>query len=340
MPIAFSICSNNYLAKARVTSETFLLKHPDYQFFIFLVDTFVSEIDYHAFGKTEVIAIKDIVPDIETLAIKYNIIELNTAVKPAVFSYLFQRYQSSHIFYLDPDLMIFDRFTEIEELFEKETYNLIITPHGCSPIDDGKVPSEIHLSTYGLYNLGFLAVKNSAESQRFLAFWHERLMKYCYIDPEHGMFTDQLWVNYAPIYFDGVLIFKHLGYNVANWNLYERRIEKAGDSYNVNGAVKLKFFHFSHYKFTDPHLISYKQNRHTIEEFEDLRTIIDAYQSKLIDYKHEFYNTIPCSYQQLYESHYLQQRKVNGRLRTIVRNAKNKAILVTHRLFVPSSKNN
>lgn len=339
MPVAFTICSNNYLAKARVTTETFLLKHPDYQCFIFLVDTFVSEIDYHVFGKAEVIAIKDIVPDIEALAIKYNIIELNTAVKPAVFSYLFERYQSSHIFYLDPDLMIFDRFKEIEELFETENYNLIITPHGCSPIDDGKVPSEIHLSTYGLYNLGFLAVRNSPESQRFLAFWHERLMKYCYIDPEHGMFTDQLWVNYAPIYFDGVHIFKHLGYNVANWNLYERKVEKIGDAYFVNGSVKLRFFHFSHYKFTDPYMISYKQNRHTIEEFEDLRTIIDVYQSKLIDYKHDFHSTIPCSYQQMYESHFLHQKRVNERFRTIVRNAKNKAILATHRLFSPSSKN-
>ena len=47
MPIAFTICSNNYLAKARIAAETFLAKHNDYSFSIFLVDQFVPEIDYN-----------------------------------------------------------------------------------------------------------------------------------------------------------------------------------------------------------------------------------------------------------------------------------------------------
>lgn len=335
MPIAFTICSNNYLAKARITAETFLDKHPAYGFFIFLVDKFIPAIDYENIANVKVIAISDIVSNIEDLAKKYNIIELNTAVKPFIFTFLFEQYKGEHVLYLDPDLMILDQFLEIEELFENENLNIVITPHFCSPIDDGKIPSEIHLSIYGLYNLGFIAIKHTKESQRFLDWWHDRLMKYCYIDPQNGMFTDQLWVNYAPIYFEGVYIFKHLGYNVAHWNLYEREIIRINGTYYVNGTEKLKFFHFSHYKFTEPYLISYKQNRHVIEDFEDLRVLIDEYQAKLIKNNHEVVSKIECYYQLMYEAHGLElQAKVNGGgFRNALRKVKNKTVRATLRLI-------
>jgi hypothetical protein len=339
MKAAFTICSNNYLAKALVTAETFKAKHPDYLFFIFLVDMFIAEVSYENFDDLKVIAIKDVVANIEELAEKYNIIELNTAVKPSVFTFLFNNYDFSHILFLDPDLMIFDRFNEVEDLFYKEGFSIIITPHGCSPIDDGRVPSEIDLSMYGLYNLGFLALKKSLETERFLDFWHNRLMKYCYINVERGMFTDQLWVNYAPIYFDGVLIFKHLGYNVANWNLYERQIERIDEVYKVNRIIKLKFFHFSHYKFENPYIISTQQNRHVIEEFEDLRTIIDIYQEKLIFYNHEFYNKIPCYYQLLHEKFNKVVKTPNEGFVDVLRKVKNKTIDMTRRLISLPLKN-
>lgn len=110
MLIAFTICSNNYLAKARIAAETFLDKHTSYRFFIFLVDKFLSEINYEGIPNVKVVAIRDVVNNIDELAWKYNIIELNTAVKPSIFTFLFERYKSDHVLYLDPDLMIFDSF--------------------------------------------------------------------------------------------------------------------------------------------------------------------------------------------------------------------------------------
>ncbi|MEJ6981966.1 hypothetical protein WG906_15970 [Pedobacter sp. P351] len=326
MPAAFTICSNNYLAKARVAAETFLASNAGYEFYIFLVDECISEIDYDFIKGVKITAIKDIVGNIDELAVKYSIVELNTAVKPAIFSFLFKQYQHTHIFYLDPDLMIFDRFSEIEELFEEKNCNIIVTPHFCSPIDDGKIPSEVHFSLYGLYNLGFLAVKQCPESQKFLDWWHDRLMKYCFIDVQNGMFTDQIWVNYAPIFFDGVYILKHLGYNMANWNLYERELNKIDEKYYVNNYSKLKFFHFSHYKFHNPYILSSQQNRHNIDELPHIRQLIDLYQSKLIRNNQEYFSTIPCHYQQIYESAHNQDSLRETSLRNLMRRLKNKVL--------------
>jgi hypothetical protein len=150
----------------------------------------------------------------------------------------------------------------------------------------------------------------------------------------NGMFTDQIWVNYAPIYFNGVQILKHLGYNVANWNLYEREITRTNETYCVNGAEKLKFFHFSHYKFSNPNLISDRQNRHVIDDFEYLPEIIDKYQSKLIENNHEYYKKLLNYYLLIYKSRQREIHKMNRSFLNFLRGAKNKIIAITKRFHL------
>jgi hypothetical protein len=302
---AFSLCSNNYLAKALVAAESFLVHHPDYHFTLILVDRFSTQVNYPRSENLSIIEVSSFVANIDELASIYNIIELNTAVKARSFIYLLDSSRYTWLIYLDPDLLIVSRFSELEQLLATESYNLIITPHGCSPIDDGKTPSEIDLITYGVYNLGFLALYNTRESRRFLDWWHSRLMKYCYMEPARGMFTDQLWMNYAPLYFDAVHIFKNLGYNVANWNLYERNLTCVNGRYIINGHQELRFFHFSHYKYDDPYAISNYQNRHSVDEIPDLKLLIDDYQSRLVNKSHTELKSVPC--------HYASAHQKNGR---------------------------
>jgi hypothetical protein len=39
----------------------------------------------------------------------------------------------------------------------------------------------------------------------------------------NGLFTDQKWLNFAPVFFDGVSIIRSSRHNVATWNLTTRR---------------------------------------------------------------------------------------------------------------------
>jgi len=334
MNVAFTICSNNYLAKAKVVADTFITHHPDYEFLFFLVDIIDNNLDYSTLGKYQLIQIHKIVPNIEELATKYNIVELNTAVKPAIFLYFLYKLNINTVIYLDPDLMIFNRFVEVEEELKKGNTNLVITPHFCSPIDDGKYPSEIDFMPFGLYNLGFIAIKNSIESKHFLKWWHERLMKYCYIQPDKAMFTDQLWVNYAPLFFNGVSILKHLGYNVANWNLYEREITVNDDVFYINQKYELKFFHFSNYQFDNPYIISKYQNRHNINDKPYLRLLIDKYQTQLIDNKQADFSKSKCYYNLFYLNNQAEiKTKADLEHYTFRRKLKNKVIYFVSSIF-------
>ena len=76
-----------------------------------------------------------------------------------------------------------------------------------------------------------------------------------------GLFTDQLWVNFAPVYFkDDIHVITEPGYNVAYWNLDERDLEESGGKYVVKtsegASGPLIFFHYSGYKFAEDSKIS------------------------------------------------------------------------------------
>jgi hypothetical protein len=328
MKVAFTICSNNYLAKAKVVADTFIENHPEYRFFLFLIDKRDTRVDYNEFSSYAFLEAQEAVAGLEDLARKYNIIELSTAIKPACALYLFEQHQAEIAFYLDPDLQIFNRFTEVEDALY--THNFVLTPHFCSPIDDGKYPSDIDLMVYGIYNLGFIALKNSSESIKLLTWWHERLMKYCFMRPSQGMFTDQLWMNYAPIYFQGAYVLKHLGYNMANWNLYERRLSEAQNRLVVNEEFQLKFFHFSHYQFHNPNTISKHQNRYTLESRSDLKNLFNGYQAKLVKNKQADLENIGGYYNEIYSKvqadiekqkdleYYTFKRKLKNKLNSVL----------------------
>jgi hypothetical protein len=62
---------------------------------------------------------------------------------------------------------------------------------------------------------------------------------------ENGLFTDQKWVNFAPVFFDGVAIIKSSRHNVATWNLTTRRMTgNFGTGFEVDGEP-LGFYHFT-----------------------------------------------------------------------------------------------
>ena len=126
--------------------------------------------------------------------------------------------------YFDPDMVLFSRVDDI--LATLETSNLALTPHQTKPEQtlDAIFDNEVASLKHGIFNLGFIGVRNTAEGRRFADWWAERTYHLCWADVENGLFTDQKWVNFAPVFFDGVAIIKSSRHNVATWNLTTRRM--------------------------------------------------------------------------------------------------------------------
>jgi len=310
----FTICSNNYLAQALSLGKSVTKYNSDYQFVIGLVDKKCSSIDYTKI-RFDIIEVEEIgVPDFSQMIDRYNITELNTAVKPFFFKYFWEKQDKTNsIIYLDPDIYVYNSFIELEKLLE--IYDIILTPHCTNPIDDDKLPSENNFLNAGLYNLGFLAIRKTENAKIMINWWAKRLVDKAYNNFEKGMFTDQLWMNFTPLFFKNVCISLNPGYNMAYWNLHERSISYSSENYYVNNESLLVFYHFSGFDPTTPDSISKYQNRFSFEERPELIKLFNAYKNELFKEGYNYYISFKCKYVEIKET--LDNKKINLKLNNL-----------------------
>jgi len=312
MKIIFTICSNNYLAQAKALGNSIRNTNPDYHFFIGLVDYYSTEIDYEKEIGHSIILCTDIgIPNFESLWKKYNIIELNTCVKPFYLEYLTEKYPDlSYLMYFDPDTFVFGDLSAIENELNNGK-EIILTPHILTPIPlDGKMPNEQTFLNYGTYNLGFIGIKNPDKNLSFFKWWGERTYQIGYDKVADGLFVDQLWMNFTPIFFQNTVISGNLGLNMGPWNLHERSIsQNENQKFLVNNTNELIFYHFSNYKFNKPEVLASYYNRFTFQNRKDLVDFYNDYRNILIDNNIEKLYTFKCHYVELRENFLAEIKK-------------------------------
>lgn len=296
MTLAFTLCSINYLAQARTLGDSLRRTNPHIRFIIGLVDRLdVAQVPPDMLPDFELLELHTIgISSLQEMCEHYNITELNTAVKPYFFRYFFERVpQVSNVIYFDPDIIVYQPLTELENLLQK--HDFVLTPHLTTPIDDQLTPNELHHLNTGVYNLGFIALRKSPEALDFVKWWEEKLFDECKIDLCNGLFVDQNWVNFAPVFWNNIHVEKHPGWNAAYWNLHERRFSFKEGTHSVNN-LPVVFFHYSGYDPAKPNVISKYQDRFTFEQRPDLVALFDFYRAELLRNHNAYYRQFPCFY--------------------------------------------
>jgi hypothetical protein len=297
--IAFTLCSNNYLAHAKTLCDSIHRHNPDFTIVIGLVDKKSDLIDYSSFFPAQVIELNEkIIPGFEEMITRYNIVELNTAVKPFFFQYLIKNHPSvDHIYYFDPDIRVYSKLDFLKEYFSENA--ILLTPHFFTPIEmDEHHPFENVALNYGIYNLGFLGLKaKDAVVTKFLDWWGKRTFKLGYARPSDGLFVDQLWINLVPLFFGSTFIIPHYGCNMAPWNLHERKIKKIENTEQIilENNEALIFYHFSSYNFRKPDQLTKYYDRYSFEKIPILKTLYTSYYNELVENKVNEVASIKCA---------------------------------------------
>jgi len=286
MTLVFTICSSNYLAHAKVLGDSLAESNPDCRFVIGLVDSIPTEIDLATWMSHQVIPVTEIgIADFDEMSEKYNIVELNTAVKPFYMEYFYQEDAAvEHVIYLDPDIVVYQSFSAL--VHKLASHNMIVTPHSCTYDNSAlNLHYETAMLATGVYNLGFIATARSTATSAFLTWWQIRLREYCYYLSRPGLFVDQIWVILASVYFEGFLVEKDPGYNMSYWNHFERSLSFDHGSYRVNGSHELIFYHFSSYNPDHPEKITNRATQPcaSFDERPDLKPLYDDYRKRLIE---------------------------------------------------------
>lgn len=286
------------MGQALALKRSFLKHNPGFKFYVILVDKLSKQIDYKEFDPATIVPMAQVDGlDIDDLIARYYIIELNTSIKPSVFKYLKKQHpEVAAMYYLDPDLYFYDSLEETNTLLQSKT--AVLTPHILSPIErDGLMPDENVFLRFGIYNLGFIGVNmQSKQALDMLDWWEERNLKFGYDRPQKGYFVDQLWMAQAPLFYDEIEILRTYNYNMAPWNLHERKIIKIeGQEVLLNDASKLVFYHFSKIS-EDESAVSREYNRFTLDELPLLKELYDGYKKALKESHFREYKKIPIAY--------------------------------------------
>ena len=290
-----TIVSPNYLHYARTLSESYRQHHPDHLFFVLVVAKVTDSSLFEGEPFTAVLLNEIGLENIPALAMKYDILELNTNVKPTFLKHLLDKHrQLDHVVYLDPDIFVYAPLNPIFTLLLDN--NIVITPHTVIPQIHGSLEREQGTLLCGTYNLGFIGLKRGAESAMFLDWWERRCLQLAYSELQSGLFVDQKWINLVPGLFDGVAICRHLGCNMAYWNLQERTLAPHENSYMVNGKYLLIFYHFSGIVIDAPNSLTKYTEEYTFETRRDLREIFYSYREAVTNNRREATDNIPYGF--------------------------------------------
>ena len=292
---ACTIVSPNYLPYARTLAGSYRAHHPGQPFFVLIVAALNAAELFANEPFTAVLLSAIGVEDLRVQAMQYDLLELNTNVKPTFLKYLLRRYELDRLVYLDPDIFC---YAPLEPVFTAlESNDAVLTPHITAPIADHKHPNEQEMLYNGTYNLGFIAVRRTPAALRLLEWWERRCLDLGFSEGRTGLFVDQKWMNLAPGLFEHVRTLRHPGCNMAYWNLQERTLASSEGGYTVNGEP-LCFFHFSGIVPSDPAMLSRHTDRFTLADRPDLHEIFADYKRTVLSNGNPTLDTLPYGFDQ------------------------------------------
>jgi hypothetical protein len=137
--------------------------------------------------------------------------------------------------YLDSDLFF---FASPEPIYAEMTDAVfgIIPHHFTKRLSD--------MRRFGIYNVGWVSVRNCEEGSAAVRWWRERCIEWCYDRVEGDRFADQRYLDRLPGLFPKVHVIQNLGADLAPWNFADLRMEWRDEAVLVEGRYPLLFFHF------------------------------------------------------------------------------------------------
>jgi hypothetical protein len=179
----------------------------------------------------------------EDLATRYSAAEVCFALKPVLAEAILGRGAGQAIF-VDADCLFLSTPIQAEYALG-DGATAVLTPHILRSATGRHYIDDRALLRSGTINSGFFGVSATDEARALLSWWKERALADCTLDDAHGTYYEQKWLDLAPSLFSGITLIRDQGYNVAYWNLHQRKLEKTPEGKWTAGGRPLVFIHFS-----------------------------------------------------------------------------------------------
>jgi|GEM_PF-2998915 len=245
--VVYTSVNRAYLDKAMNLGRSLKQHNPDTAFHIVYADYLDESLYEHIVSSGFVDHVhpanKLNIPEFQKWAFKRSVVEFCTGVKPHYLRMLLEA-GYDRVVYIDPDCQVYSSLDPVFESIDKGSLSL--TPH-CRSIGITQFQIDKHeLSAlaHGLFNLGYIGVKNNAVGEQVANYWIDRCDKFGFDEIHRGMFTDQKLFDLAVFFFPNLDILNHPGVNIASWNIEGITLDNTDGAYTANGEP-IVFFHFS-----------------------------------------------------------------------------------------------
>jgi glycosyltransferase involved in cell wall biosynthesis len=295
--VLFTVVSQNYMAFARTVMQSVREQHPEFSLFICLVDE-GDDLEIPEQDDFKIVRIRDMdLPNFLDMRLRYDVMELNTAVKPFFIEWVYNKTDVDKVIYFDPDLFLYKPIKHILDSLDSGS-SVVLTPHVNRPIQpDGFSPSDHDIMQSGVFNLGFIATRRTDETHRFIRWWAKQLETASISDVRNNLFTDQRWCDFAPCFLKDLKVLHHEGHNVAYWNLDQRVVKRDENGHVMVNGDPLIFFHFSGFHPRRLEQVSKHQTRFTWDRLsQTTRELMQAYGERLLANGYETATNVPYSY--------------------------------------------
>ena len=169
-----------------------------------------------------------------------SLVEYYFTCSPAWLLYVLERETSSQwVTYLDGDLFFFGSPEKIFGELQNAAFGII--PHRYTPAVE-------HMRKYGVYNVGWVGVRNDPDGAAAVKWWREKCIEWCYDYVDGDRFADQGYLQELSTRFPRVRVIENVGANLAPWNIGNYRVEFRDGKVLIDSTYPLIFFHFQGFK--------------------------------------------------------------------------------------------
>ena len=274
-----TIANTNDLSQVQVLEYSLHKFHPELDFHILLCES--PEACNTVSAKTG----RDFLTPAEVncanwqqMAFYYDMSQFSTALKPFLLETLMNQGYDA-VIYLDPNIEIYGRLDDLHLILND--HNAVLTPYVCRPVsDDGKKPTMDDYARAGQFNLGFIAISANNEVRELLRWWQSVMVDGYLFDKANHFNLDQFCAASIPSFLEKTFILRDPAYNMAYWNIFQRKLENNGEMW-ITDSGELKFFHFFGICHQDLTRISVHQDRVSAPIGTPLHNLLTSYFDKI-----------------------------------------------------------
>ncbi len=272
-----TVITTDYLPRATALYQSLLAHNPSSKFYALVIDGSEEEKEI-AQNKTpfSVSYLSDVnVEGLGMMKQNYNSFELCNALRPFWIKHLMQNPSRNIVIYLDSDIFVVGSFKGLTDIPSNALFALtphILTPY---PMDDQK-PDDMDMMLHGMYNSGFVYYKRDSKTEEILDFLISRNKSLCFRKPPFNTSDQKIFPLAISLYHDYFYQINDPAYNIAYWNLHERKLTTEGNGFKVNGENAV-FFHLSGFDPNKPDILTKWPCRHSLENDPVLKKVIAHY---------------------------------------------------------------